>query len=191
MPDSVVTDDVQLAQALARGDLDGMARLYDLYGGIAYAVALRVLGDPGRAEDAVQDGFLAIWRNAQRFDASRGSLRAWLLTTVRNRSVDYLRGRRGRERYELELSEQSRSNAAGSDPWREVSLSLEREAVRDALERLPSEQRQAIQLAYFDGYTDREVAAITQAPLGTVKGRMRLGLEKMHSYLQGRGLTGD
>jgi RNA polymerase sigma-70 factor (ECF subfamily) len=183
--------DADLVAALARGELEAMGEFYDRYSGLAYSVALRILGDPGRAEDVVQECFLKLWRSAGTFDARRGSLRTWLLTSVRNRSIDYLRGRRAHEREERELAEEIAAPDAGSDPWREVSLSLEREAVREALAALPSEQKQAVELAYFGGYTNREIAEMIRVPLSTVKGRMRLALEKLHSYLQGRGVVYD
>lgn len=162
--------------------------LYDRYAGLAYAVAMRVLGDPGRAEDVVQEAFLKIWTNATGFDPKKGSLRTWLITAVRNRSIDYLRGRGAHERQELELPPELAGSGARSDPWREVSLSLERMAVREAVGSLPAEQRQAVQLAYFGGYSQSEIADMTHVPLSTVKGRMRLALEKLSSYLKGRGL---
>ena len=163
--------------------------LYDRYAGLAYGVAMRVLGDPARAEDAVQDAFLNVWHLGSTFDAERGSLRAWLLTSVRNRCIDYLRGRGARERREQELSPDMDYGQGPSDPWREVSLSLERAAVRDAMASLPTEQRQVVEMAYFGGYSHTEIAEMSRAPLGTVKGRMRLALEKMGSYLRGRGLV--
>lgn len=180
--------DTDLVAQLAAGSHEALAELYDRYGRLAYSVALRVLGDPGRAEDAVQEAFLKIWNHASSFDARRGSLRTWLLTSVRNRSIDYLRGRGAHERQELELQSALPEVAPRSDPWREVSLSLERSAVREAMSNLPAEQRQAVELAYFAGYSHREIADITHVPLSTVKGRMRLALEKLSSYLQGKGL---
>lgn len=181
--------DPELALALAAGRQDALAELYDRYASLAYGVAMRVLGDPGRAEDAVQDAFLKVWNNAASFDAERGSLRTWLIAAVRNRSIDYLRGRGAHERQELELQPQLVATGPRSDPWREVSLSLERTAVREALANLPSEQRQAVALAYYGGYTQTEIADMTHVPVSTVKGRMRLALEKVGSYLQGRGLV--
>jgi len=181
--------DHELAVGLAAGNHEALAELYDRYAGLAYGVAMRVLGDPGRAEDAVQEAFVTIWKRAASFDADRGSLRAWLLTTVRNRCIDYLRGRSARERLEQELQPDSVRAIASSDPWREVALSLERSAVRDAMASLPIEQRQVIELAYFGGYTHAEISDMTRVPLGTVKGRMRLGLEKISSYLLGKGLV--
>ena len=181
--------DADLVAKLASGSQDALAELYDRYGGLAYAVAMRVLGDPGRAEDAVQEAFLKIWHHAGSFDIRRGSLRTWLLAAVRNRSIDFLRGRGAHERQELELQPAISQAGPRDDPWREVSLSLERDAVREAMSSLPVEQRQAVELAYFAGYSQREIADMTRVPLGTVKGRMRLALEKLNSYLQGRGLV--
>ena len=181
--------DPDLVAQLAAGSQQALAELYDRYGRLAYSVALRVLGDPGRAEDAVQEAFVKIWNHAASFDVRRGSLRTWLLTSVRNRSIDYLRGRGAHERQELELHPALVEVGPHSDPWREVSLSLERSAVREAMSTLPAEQRQAVELAYFGGYSHREIADMTSVPLSTVKGRMRLALEKLSSYLQGRGLV--
>ncbi len=185
--------DAELGRALAAADVDALALLYDRYGAIAYSVAVRVLGDPGLAEDIVQESFLKLWNNAASFDPSRGSLRAWLLTSVRNRAIDQLRGRAAHERQEVDLSgaEPQPAGGPGADPWREVSLTMERDAVSEALKRLPVEQKQAVELAYYGGYTQREIAEISKVPLSTIKGRMRLALEKLHSYLEGKGLVDD
>jgi RNA polymerase sigma-70 factor (ECF subfamily) len=183
--------DLELAEALAAGQVDALARLYDRYGALAYSVALRVLGDPGRAEDVVQDAFLKLWHSASRFDAHRGSLRTWVITAVRNRSIDYLRGRSAHERQEREIPLDTEARGEGSDPWREVAASIERDVIGDALCSLPPEQRQAVELAYFGGYSHREIAEMIRVPLSTVKGRMRLALEKLYSYLQGRGFLHD
>ncbi len=183
--------DAELGEQLVSGDVRALELLYDRYGTLAYSVSIRVLGDPGKAEDVVQDVFLKLWTSAQRFDSNRGSLRTWLLTAVRNRSIDYLRGRGAHERSEKEIPEQVAAAGHGSDPWREVSLAIEREAVRQAVDSLPSEQRQAVELAYFGGYSQPEIAEMIRVPLSTVKGRMRLGMEKLHSYLEGRGFVYD
>src|SRR5215472_17239944 len=132
--------DLELGEALAAGHVRALAELYDRYGQLAYSVALRVLGDPGRAEDVVQDTFLKLWHSAGRFDSRRGSLRTWVITAVRNRSIDYLRGRSGHERQEREIPIDAEASGAGSDPWREVVASLERDAIKDALASLPAEQ---------------------------------------------------
>ena len=181
--------DVQLAQQLAAGDVEALEVLYDRYGALAYSVSVRVLGDPGKAEDVVQEVFLKVWTNAARFDGGKGSLRTWLLTAVRNRSIDQLRGRGAHERLEKEIPDFVSAAGPGADPWREVSLSIEREAVRQAVDSLPSDQKQAVELAYFGGYSHPEIAAMVRVPLSTVKGRMRLGMEKLHSYLLGKGFV--
>ena len=181
--------DQELAAALAAGDVDALARLFDRYGQLAYSVSARILGDPSRAEDVVQEAFLKVWHSAGRFDARRGSLRTWVITVVRNRSIDYLRGRGAHERQEREIPPDAEAKGGGSDPWREVAASFEREAILQALASLPPEQRQAVELAYFGGYSHREIAEMVRVPLSTVKGRMRLALEKLYSYLQGRGLV--
>lgn len=181
--------DPHLAAGLAAGNQEALAELYDRYGGLAYAVALRILDDPGRAEDVVQDAFLKLWNNAAQFDAGRGSLRTWLITAVRNRSIDTLRGRGAHERQERELNPELEAVGSTSDPWKEVSLALERTAIRSAMDSLPPDQRRAVELAYFGGYSHREIAGMTGVPLSTVKGRMRLALEKLSSYLIGRGLV--
>ncbi len=183
--------DLELAEALAAGEVDAMAQLYDRYGTLAYSVSVRILGDPGKAEDVVQDAFLKLWHSASRFDSHRGSLRTWVITAVRNRSIDYLRGRSAHERQEREIPMETEACGAGSDPWREVAASIERDAIRDALASLPAEQRQAVELAYFGGYSHREIAEMIRVPLSTVKGRMRLALEKLHSHLQVRGFVHD
>ncbi len=182
-------EDRDLAAALAGSEIDALAELYDRFGGLAFSVAYRVLGDRGLAEDVVQESFLGVWRNAFRFDPERGSLRGWLLTSTRNRAIDCLRGRAaGQARETALVLAADQAAGPGSDPWREVSLGLEREAVVAALERLPAEQRQVVELAYFGGYTQREISELARVPLSTVKGRMRLALEKLHSYLEGKGL---
>lgn len=185
--------DTEIGRALAAADVDALALAYDRYGALAYSVALRILGDARLAEDVVQESFLKLWNSASTFDASRGSLRNWLVASVRNRAIDQLRGRGAHERREVELdaAETAPAAAAGADPWRDVSAAMERDAVRKALARLPVEQRQAVELAYYGGYTHREIAEIARVPLSTVKGRMRLALEKLHSYLEGKGLLDE
>lgn len=185
--------DVELAQALAAGDLNALGALYNRYGALAYSVAVRVLGDTGLAEDTVQESFLKLWSSATRFDASRGSLRGWLLTLVRNRAVDQMRGRGAQEKRQIDLTSFEALQTPGSapDPWREVSFAMERDAVREALARLPVAQRETVELAYYSGYTLREIADMANVPLSTIKGRMRLALDKLHSYLEGKGLLDD
>ncbi|MGH7869686.1 MAG: RNA polymerase sigma factor [Candidatus Dormibacteraceae bacterium] len=181
--------DIHLANRLAARDVNALAEFYDQFGGLAYSVALRILGDPGRAEDVVQESFLKLWNSAAHFNPGLGSLRTWLTTAVRNRSIDYLRGRAGHERQELELfPDVTSSSSSSQDPWLEVAAALEGKVLREAVDSLPPEQQQVIDLAYFGGYTGPEIAKLIQVPLSTVKGRMRLALEKLYSYLKGKRL---
>jgi len=168
--------------------VDALALAYDQYGALAFSVAVRVLGDRQKAEDVVQEAFLKLWTHASSFDESKGSLRTWLLTMVRNRAIDALRGRGAHERAELPLLDLLPASDAGGDPWRSVAADLESQAVREAMASLPVEQRQVVELAYYGGYTQREIAEVSRVPISTVKGRTRLALEKLHSYLSGRGL---
>lgn len=179
--------DPELAAALAAGDETALAGVYDRYGALAYGVALRILGDPGRAEDAVQDAFLKLWRGAAGFDSSRGTLRSWLITSVRNRCIDMLRGRSLHERRELALHPEVRSAESGPDE--QAAGSQERAAVRAAVDELPDEQRQTVLLAYFGGFSQPEIADLTSVPLSTVKGRMRLAMDKLATYLKAEGMV--
>ena len=181
--------DADLYQPLLTGDSTVIEAVFERYGGLAYALALRIVGDPGRAEEVVQDVFTTVWSKPGRFDPARGSFRTWLLTLVRNRAIDSLRGRRRREGGEVQLAVEVPDTGIASDPWQAVSLGLERKAIKDALASIPPEQRRAIELAYFQGYSHREISEQLGLPLGTVKGQLRLGLEKLHSYLSGRGMV--
>jgi RNA polymerase sigma-70 factor, ECF subfamily len=174
-----------LAGALAAHNEEALAELYNRYWGLAYATAMRIVGDPASAEDVVQDAFLKLWNNAAHFVASRGSLRTWLITAVRNRAIDCLRGRSAHEREECELKPGLKATEATSDPWRWVSVSVERTAVREALNSLPFQQRLAVELNYFGSYSQPEIANMMGVPLGTVKGRVRLGLQKLSTALKG------
>jgi RNA polymerase sigma-70 factor, ECF subfamily len=165
--------------------------LYAEYGALAYAAALGVLRDPARAEEAVQDSFMKLWKNSDRFDPSRGSMKTWVLTAVRNRSVDYLRGRHAHERQELELPSDTQATGLGADPWRHVASLVDRTALQDGLARLPAKQREAIELAYFHGYRHPEIARLQRVPLSTVKGRIRLGIKKLHLHMRSTGLVFD
>ena len=179
--------EAETVSRMRQGDVDALAAIYDLYGDLAFSVALRLLGDQQKAEDVTQEAFLSLWQHAGSFDVAKGSLRGWLMTIVRNRAIDVLRGRGARS--EVPLIELAPVYGSGPDPWQAVAASLEAQAVREAMASLPVEQRQVVELAYFGGYTHREIADVVRLPLGTVKGRMRLALEKLHSYLVGRGLV--
>ena len=158
-------------------------QLVDDHQGLAYAVALRVVGDPAVAEDVVQESFLSVWRQAATYDGLRGSMRTWVLTVVRNRAIDRVRAERSRPTSGAADIDSMVSLHAESDVWADVSAALDAEAVRGALKALPAEQRETIELAYYRGLTHVEIAAQMSVPLGTVKGRMRIGLQKMRSAL--------
>lgn len=161
---------------------EGMEAMYDRYGALAFTVALRILNDEGAAEDVVQDAFLSIWRKGTTFDSTKGSLRAWLSTVVRNRAIDRLRGTRSHERYDVPVELTGVASPLG-DPWSEVAAELTAREVRSALDELPVEQRQTLELAYYGGYSQSEIATAMHVPLGTVKGRVRIALEKLRSSL--------
>jgi RNA polymerase sigma-70 factor (ECF subfamily) len=170
------------------GDPGALELAYDRYGGLAYGLSLRIVGDGADAEEVVQEVFLRVWKSPQSFDPSRGSFRTWLLTLVRNRSIDRLRAR-SRKPAGAELPVHLEDRSAHSDPWQTLALGLERDAVRKGLDSLPFEQREAIELAFLGGYTHTEIADRLGLPLGTVKGRLRLGLEKLHSFFATTGLV--
>lgn len=174
--------DEALLVAAARRDEHAVAILYDRYGGLAYGLAYRILNDRSAAEDVVQEAFLSIWRRAASFEVKRGSARTWLLSIVHHRAIDRLRGTSGRDRQGASLDEVDRIVAV-DDPWRDVELTLQRETLRRGLASLPEEQRRTIELAYFGGYTQTEIANAMGVPLGTVKGRIRMGLQKLRALL--------
>ncbi len=184
--DPAASDDTVLA-AIARGDEAAVAALYDRYGGLAYALAYRILQDRGAAEDVVQDVYLGVWRRAGSYQPGRGSVRTWLLSIVHHRAIDRLRGTAGRARRDTALEEVDRV-AALDDPWRDVERTLQRDVLKKGLATLPEEQRRTIELAYFGGYTQTEIAGAMGVPVGTVKGRMRIGLQKLRALLSGGGV---
>jgi RNA polymerase sigma-70 factor (ECF subfamily) len=182
--------DAELLAAVADRDPDGISVLFDRYGGLAFGVALKVLADRGAAEDVVQEAFLSIWRQAGSFDTLKGSARTWLLTVVRNRAVDRLRA--SRNRLEKDRTIEGMENQLGvPGVWAEVSAGLDRDSIRGALGALPAEQREVIELAYFSGLTHVEIADQLEIPLGTIKGRMRIGLRKLRALLEPYEVAGS
>ena len=175
-------DDALLAQRIRSGDREALGELYDRYAPVAMATALRVVADREQAEDLVHDTFVAVWHKIDRFDPMRGSLRAWLLTIVRNRAIDRLRGTRPSMVIE-DADEQSLLRTGANPTWEAAIARRSAAELRLALDGLPPEQRQAIELAYFGGYTYREIAILTNVPLGTANGRLRLALAKLRDAL--------
>lgn len=159
-----------------------MELLYDRLGGQAFGLAFRILGDGPSAEDVVQEAFLTLWRQAERLDPARGKVGSFLMTVVHHKAIDLLRSRRG-EMKRHDPPDPPAFAQEGSDVLESVAESLGREAVRSALQSLPDEQRRPIELAYFQGLTHIEIADALAIPLGTVKSRLRLGLEKMRQAL--------
>ena len=181
--DLKTASDEALVQAFQQKQVEALEEFYDRHHRIALAVAYRVLGDQGNAEDVLQEAFLALWRQAHTFNAVRGNARSWFLTIVRHRAIDVTRGRAyTRERISLD---QVNFEPRYPDVWQEMSAKLDRETIQEALATLPPEQGEAITLAYFGGYTHPEIADRTGVPLGTVKGRLRLAMQKLRSLLEG------
>jgi RNA polymerase sigma-70 factor, ECF subfamily len=183
--------DEDLMTLVERKDPDAFEVLYDRHGGAAYSLAHRIVGDPEAAEDVTQEAFLSIWRSGARFDPARGSVRSWALGVVRNRSIDALRRQAGKAP-KLDYDDDA---VIAAQPAGELtdSEAIRRETarrVRGAMRELPQEQSEVIGLAYFGGFTHSEIARMLSMPLGTVKGRMRLGLEKIRlSLAEGLGVS--
>jgi len=178
--------DEAIVALVARSDDVALGELYDRFGRIAYGLALRVLRDPGLAEDAVQEAFLQIWRGAERFVPERAKASAWIMTLVHRRAVDLVR-REERRRAEP-FEETSVAGAVGSAEdlaW----LRFERERVQAALSRLPDQQREALELAYYGGFTQSELAERLGQPIGTIKSRMFAGLTRLRELLESQTET--
>lgn len=163
--------------------MSALETLYDRHRVFAYALALRMLANPSDAEDVVQEAFINVWRASGTFRPERSTPRSWLLSIVHHRSIDKVRSRQSRPKA-VEL-EEGMMIPDGADVWREVSANLTSDDVRTALEMLPPAQRETIELAYFKGYTHTQIAQLMEVPLGTVKGRMRIGLHRLKSALEG------
>ncbi len=175
------TDAAILRQITCR-DPRGVELLYDRYGGVAFALAYRLLGERGGAEDVVQEAFLNVWRQGATYDTRRGTVRTWLLTIVHHRAIDQMRSARSKVGADTVIDD-AMPLTAKEDTWTEVVQGLEHERVRQAMATLPPEQRQVVDLAYYGGFTHTEIAQRVGIPLGTVKGRMRLALDKLRDLL--------
>lgn len=176
--------DEHLLERLAAGpDERALSDLYDRYQAQMYGLAMRITRDPALAQDAVQEAFVGVWRNAARYATGRSTVRTWMLSIAHHRAIDIVRRRRPTTTLpEVETAEPALTTP---DVWPEVAHALDRDVVASALATLPDAQREAIQLAYFEGLTQVEIAARTDTPLGTVKSRVRLGLLAMRRVLEG------
>lgn len=185
------TDEALMAAIAARDDA-AFVVLYERYAALVYSTSLRILADPQLAEDAAQDVFVRLWRRPEAFQPERGRFLSWLLSVVRNRAVDELRVRGRRRQREvvstgLPDGDDHRPSSSGrDDPEISAQLVEEQTLVREALLTLPGEQRQALELAYFGGLTQQEIAIGLKQPLGTIKTRMRLGMQKLRRALEHR-----
>ncbi len=176
--------DEELMPLVGRHDPEAFEVLYDRHGGVAYSLAYRIVGDRAAAEEVTQEAFISVWRSGARFDAARGSVRSWLLSVVRNRAIDFLRSRAGKAPKLAFDDDSVLEQRPAQERTEEEALQRETAAeLRGALGNLPGEQSKVIELAYFGGFSHSEIAQILGLPMGTVKGRMRLGLEKIRGEL--------
>jgi RNA polymerase sigma-70 factor, ECF subfamily len=180
--------DEALVELVARGEESALAELYDRHGRVAYGLSYRVLRDEALAEDAVQEGFLSLWRTAASFVPERSKASTWILTLVHRRAVDIVRREERRRTDPLEsVVDEGQASASVEDS---AMLRLERERVQDALRKLPDAQREAIELAYYGGFTQSELADRLGEPLGTIKSRMFAGLTRLRELLDDTALEG-
>ena len=183
-PDLRSLADEDLMQLVRRGDARAFEAVYDRHAGAAFSVAYRMVGRGNVAEDVVQEAFLSIWRSGARYERARGSVRTWVLGIVHHRAIDQLRRtsvhakrRASDEGIEERIEAPERTET-------EVARREEADTIRSAMDSLPAEQSHVIELAYFGGFTHTEIAEMLETPVGTVKGRMRLGLEKLRNHLR-------
>lgn len=178
--DEAGESDLVLMRSMARGERGALSTFYERYGGLALSLALRMLGDVDAAEESVQDAFVAVWRRADAFRAEAASPRTWLLAIVRNRCIDELRKRPALPRLDLEDAQPA---AIDGDPWPDIWKRQCGNVLRAALRELPTEQRSVIELGFFGGLSHSQIAERVDAPLGTVKKRMRSGLKRLRLAL--------
>lgn len=182
--------DEQLLSAICKGEEFAIEVLYERYHRYVYALAYRILHDTVASEDIVQDAFLAIWRKAFSYQAQNGSVQSWIQAIVRNKAIDKIRASAHRDYQWTPLQADNEQDPPSEQPdvWEQAWQGEQHRIIHEVMEQIPNEQRMAIELAYFGGLTHAEIAERYHIPLGTVKGRMRLGLQKMKALLAERGL---
>jgi len=180
--------DEDLISLVVGSNAEAFATLYDRHGRAAYSLSYRMMGEKQAAEDLVQDAFLKVWRGAGSYRTERGSVRTWILSIVHNRGIDQLRSLASRRRTQNKV-EASAPKSEPSEAFAETWSNSQREQVREALGALPPEQLKILELAYFSGYTHVEISELLDLPLGTVKGRMRLGLKKIRDHFDSRDVA--
>jgi RNA polymerase sigma-70 factor (ECF subfamily) len=181
----LILADEDLISLVEAADAEAFATLYDRHSRAAFSLAYRMMGERQASEDLTQDAFLKVWRGASSYRADRGSVRTWILSIVHNRGIDQIRSQASRRRTQ-ERVEASAPRSQPSEAFAEAWRNSQRDQVREALNTLPSEQLKILELAYFSGYTHVEISDLLDLPLGTVKGRMRLGLKKIRDYFESR-----
>lgn len=172
-------EDIDLLRRIAGGCGDALAVFYDRYSSLVWGLLRRMLGDSGEAEEVLQEAFLQVWRDARRYDSERASPRGWLLLIARSRALDRLRKRAAIERREEAIARETAGRAAAPLGSRRLEHLDDRQRIHSALDRLPREQRRVIELAFFQGLSQTEIAAHLGAPLGTVKSRALLGMKRL------------
>jgi RNA polymerase sigma-70 factor, ECF subfamily len=177
--------DEDLISFVGQGDAEAFTTLYDRHGRAAFSLAYRMMGERQAAEDLAQDAFLKVWRSASSYRAERGSVRTWILSIVHNRGIDQIRSQASRRRTQDKI-EASTPRSQPSEAFAQTWRNSQRDQIREALDTLPPEQLKILELAYFSGYTHVEISELLRLPLGTVKGRMRLGLKKIRDYFESR-----
>jgi RNA polymerase sigma-70 factor (ECF subfamily) len=181
--------DEEVMHLVQQGNARAFELLYDRHGGAAFSLAYRMLGNRGSAEDVAQEAFLSIWRSRLRYQAERGSVRTWVLGIVHHRAIDALRRSFVHDRRRVEVEGIEEKYEAPELTEVEAARREEARSVRSALESLPEDQSRVIELAYFGGFSHSQIAEMLETPIGTVKGRMRLGLEKLRRALVSEGVT--
>lgn len=183
----VADEEKALMRRIVHGDEGAFEALYDRYSRLLYSILLSVVKHPPEAQDMLQELFVHIWHQAKQFNAERGSVYSWLVTMTRNRAIDRLRSKSYRDRQQEFANDEAMMLVPDDEisPLDGITISEDRERIQNALAQIPAEQRDALMLAYFQGYTQTEIAELLQIPLGTIKTRMRQGLIKLSSLLQG------
>jgi RNA polymerase sigma-70 factor (ECF subfamily) len=185
-PDYSTVDDETLVRLIVQARAEALSELYDRYSRLVFSLALNSVGNPATAEEITQDVFLRVWQRARQYNAGRAKVSTWLTSITRHRAIDQLRRRSSRpEQHSVTWAELAPgAEPAVNDPEHAASLTMERERVRAAIAQLPEEQKQVLALAYFQGLTQSQIAETLDLPLGTVKTRIRLGMQKLRDLLQ-------
>ncbi len=183
------TTDLDLVRRIASGDEGAMGSLYDRFATVLYTVVFRITGERADAEEVVMEAFAQAWREAQRFESSRGSVPAWLTMIARSRALDHIRSRNRRERITTTAGQEDNSRAPamgswGTNPGAQVEQTERSHRVSEAMQVLAPAQKEAIELAYFEGLSQSEIAERLSEPLGTIKTRVRLGMMKLRDVLR-------